>query len=154
MGGSKVKDLNCTECANNACEPCEAPCLGCDENYCNFKPEEKQGFEGFKELWDRFNADCYGSGEYSILCALRKIFLTFEHSDMGNYLYDYEQIIKAAENESLGWSLIVLLDHADFIDWGTSIRYGWTDNGGTEFVKFILNNKLDELYLKIMEVNL
>lgn len=103
----------------------------------------------FYPLWDKFNAYCYGNEE-PILKALKQAFETFKVNEgataYGKYSYSYEDIISAFDNEMLGWTIITLLNHAGFLDWGTSIRQGWTTEKGTEFVESVLNNSIEDLY--------
>lgn len=103
----------------------------------------------FYPLWDKFNAYCYGNEE-PILQALKQAFETFKvnegATDYCKYSYSYKDIIEAFDNEMLGWTVITLLNHADFLDWGTSISCGWTTDNGTDFVDIILNNNIADLY--------
>jgi len=99
----------------------------------------------FYPLWEKFNCYCYGTGEMPILKSLKDAFSTFKN-EKTYYVYDVEQIKEKLESEALTYSLIILMDHANFISWGTSIRHGWTEDKGTEFVKLILENDIKELY--------
>lgn len=99
----------------------------------------------FYPFWDKFNAGCYGEGEGYLIETLQTMFKTFEVNEHGNINYNYEKIEEAL-GKHLGWAMIVLIDHAGFIEWGTSIRFGWIPTEAHPFIEMVLNNSVDALY--------
>lgn len=88
----------------------------------------------------------YGTGELSILTALKTFMATIPaRPDLPNG-YDYTKL-EAALEPTVTWLLInVLCKHqVDIIEYGTSPRFGWLTDKGMQLKAFIDSKTVDEL---------
>jgi len=100
-------------------------------------------------LWER---ECfgygYGSGEFFIFSAMKRMFKLFNKDGQ----YDYEIL----ENE-IGTAITLLLINAlcttDIIEYGTSPRFGWLTDKGIELKEFMDNKTEHELTELICNVD-
>ena len=100
----------------------------------------------FVEFEERVFGYGYGSGEEPILEALRVFVSTIPE---GERQYDY-RVIEHELGAPTTWLLINALCNSDYIDYGTSPRFGWIDND--ELLDYIRNHSVDEM-IKALEEN-
>ena len=87
----------------------------------------------------------YGDGEQYIIPALKGFLEVCPES--GNYNYeDIENKIGKAET----WFLMNTLCGENFLEYGTSPRFGWLDEKGKLLKKYLAEKTADELYDLVM----
>lgn len=82
----------------------------------------------------------YGTGEEYTLKAL-KTFLYY--CKLNGYGY---HVLETTVTPTVAWLLINILCHADILEYGTSLRFGWLTEKGKLLRKFMLSKTEDELY--------
>jgi len=92
----------------------------------------------FRDLW---KIDLYGE-ELPLIKCLNIFFNSLKNGS----LYDYEKVIKELGSEMLGMATIALLDSYGYIEYGTSIRYGWITEEMKVIKEYFDRFAIDELY--------
>jgi len=95
---------------------------------------EKNEIKWIQDTWD---FDVYGE-EMPLIKAVRTFFDSFSGKK-----YDYRKVMSNMGNEALGLLLIHVMDEYGNIDYGTSLRFGWTTEKG-EHLRMILQHYTDE----------
>ncbi len=88
----------------------------------------------------------YGTGEEYTLKALKDFFKLLEKDKS----YDH-QVLEKEIGGTVAWLMLNILGHADLIEYGTSIRYGWLTEKGEALKKFVDTKTVDELYKLITD---
>jgi len=94
-------------------------------------------------IWeDKWFGYGYGSGEKPVLKALKQFVELLEDGRK----YDHEEMEKKM-GKQVFWLVLNVMCHSDFIEYGTSPRYGWlTQDKGGPFAEYIKSRSVDELY--------
>ncbi len=77
----------------------------------------------------------YGTGEEHTIKALMRFFSLLENDRS----YDHT-VLEKEMGATVAWLLLNVFGHADIIEYGTSIRYGWLTEKG-EFLRDYLKGK-------------
>lgn len=107
----------------------------------------------FYKFWEELGFTSYGTTEDIFINDLKKIARYFKKQKSGNlytagYIsYNYEDIIAITGHAMYAWTIISMFAKADFIDWGTSIRFGSTTTKGSRFLYYI-----DKYPTEVLEV--
>ena len=106
----------------------------------------------FKKVWeDKIGANLYGE-EMKLIESFKKLAKSMKKLPLNNYMYNYMDSIKEIGGEPLFWAMITLLSNSDIIDWGTSIRNGWTSNQeADQFIKELRETEAEKLYNMLHE---
>lgn len=105
----------------------------------------------FKKVWeDKIGANLYGE-EMELIKSFKILAKSMKKLPQ-NYMYNYSDSIKEIGNESLFWAMITLLANSEIIDWGTSIRNGWTSSEEyDQFITELRETEAQELYNRLHE---
>ncbi len=83
----------------------------------------------------------YGTGEKHTLNTLKDFFSLLDQG-----CYDFK-VLEEKLSPSITWLLINILCHADIIEYGSSPRFGWLNNGKGNLLRdYLKRNSVDKLY--------
>ena len=97
--------------------------------------EHNKTKNSFESILDYFTYGGIYGAEIIIINEIKNFVSSLDKHKSVVYMYSVEDAKKHINNEALIYMIISTLERMDIINWGTSIRNGWFENGKIDELK-------------------